>query len=93
MVALDQLCDDILMEEMASAGCLGVAVGVESVDEDNCLAVGKRHNIGRPFPEAVNRANDLGSQSPTGIDGCGAIWGDTNNLNRILRASFGCGSG
>jgi len=50
------------MQEMASSGCLGVAVGVESVDDDNCLSVGKRHNVGQPFPEAVHRANELGIQ-------------------------------
>ena len=62
MVTLDQLCDDPLMEEMASSGCLGVAVGVESVDDDNCLSVRKDQNVGRPFQEAVRRANDLGIQ-------------------------------
>ncbi len=62
MVTLDQLCDGALMQEMAYAGCLGVAVGVESVDDDNCLSVGKRQNVSQPFPEAVSRANELGIQ-------------------------------
>lgn len=62
MVTLDQFCDGALMQEMASAGCLGVAVGVESVDDDNCISVGKFHNVGRPFPEAVHRANEMGIQ-------------------------------
>jgi radical SAM superfamily enzyme YgiQ (UPF0313 family) len=62
MVTLDQLCDDDLMRDMASSGCLGVAVGVESLDEDNCVSVGKRQNVGRPFPEAVGRANEKGLQ-------------------------------
>ena len=62
MVTLDQFCDGALMEEMASSGCLGVAVGVESVDDDNCLSVDKSHNVGQPFPEAVHRANELGIQ-------------------------------
>jgi radical SAM superfamily enzyme YgiQ (UPF0313 family) len=62
MVTLDQFCDGALMQEMASAGCLGVAVGVESVDDDNCISVGKFHNVGRPFPEAVRRANEMGIQ-------------------------------
>ncbi len=62
MVTLDQLCDGALMQEMAYSGCLGVAVGVESVDNDNCLSVGKRHNVGQPFTEAVRRANKLGIQ-------------------------------
>jgi radical SAM superfamily enzyme YgiQ (UPF0313 family) len=62
MVTLDQLCDGILMQEMASSGCLGVAVGVESVDDDNCLSVGKRQNVGQPFPKAVRQANNLGVQ-------------------------------
>jgi radical SAM superfamily enzyme YgiQ (UPF0313 family) len=62
MVTLDQLCDRALMQEMASSGCLGVAVGVESIDDDNCLSVGKPHNVGQPFPEAVRHANELGIQ-------------------------------
>jgi len=28
-------------EELAASGCLGVAVGVESVDDDNCTSVSK----------------------------------------------------
>lgn len=62
MVTLDQFCDSALMQEMASSGCLGVAVGVESVDDDNCLSVGKRHNVSQPFPEAVCQANEKGIQ-------------------------------
>ncbi|MFC1737135.1 B12-binding domain-containing radical SAM protein [Candidatus Hydrogenedentota bacterium] len=62
MVALDQLCDGPLMQEMADSGCLGVAVGVESVDDDNCVSVGKGHNVGQPFPEAVRQANEKGIQ-------------------------------
>ena len=62
MITLDQLCDDALMQEMASSGCLGAAVGVESIDDDNCVSVSKRHNVGRPFPDAVCQTNDLGIQ-------------------------------
>ncbi len=62
MITLEQLCDGALMQAMASSGCLGVAVGVESVDDDNCVSVGKRHNVGQPFSEAVRQANDLGIQ-------------------------------
>ena len=62
MITLDQLCDHALMQAMASSGCLGVAVGVESIDDSNCLSVGKGHNVGRPFREAVRQANDLGIQ-------------------------------
>ncbi len=62
MITLDQLCDSTLMREMASSGCLGVAVGVESVDDDNCASVRKNQNVGRPFPEAVLQANELGIQ-------------------------------
>lgn len=62
MVTLDQFCDADLMQAMAASGCLGVAVGVESIDVDNCLSVGKRQNVGQPFPEAVRQANELGIQ-------------------------------
>ncbi len=62
MVTLDQFCDDTLMQNMASAGCQGVAVGVESPDDDNCIAVAKFHNVGRSFPAAVRQANGLGIQ-------------------------------
>ncbi|MCX6877002.1 MAG: radical SAM protein [Verrucomicrobia bacterium] len=60
MVTLDQLCDDALMQELADSGCLGVAVGIESINDDNCLTVGKHQNVGRAIPEAVRRANELG---------------------------------
>ncbi len=62
MVTLDQLCDKALMEEMAASGCLGVAVGVESVNDDNCYSVHKHHNVGQPFPDAVRQANNQGIQ-------------------------------
>jgi len=62
MITLDQFCDGALMEAMASSGCLGVAVGVESVDDDNCLSVDKRQNVGQPFAEAVRHANEHGLQ-------------------------------
>ncbi len=62
MMTLDQFCDGALVEEMASSGCLGVAVGVESIDDDNCISVGKHHNVGQPFPEAVRHAHEQGIQ-------------------------------
>ncbi len=62
MLTVDQFCDGPLIEEMAASGCLGVAVGVESVDDDNCVSVNKRHNAGQPFSEAVCHANRLGVQ-------------------------------
>lgn len=63
MVTVDQFCDPALMDEMAAAGCLGVAVGVESVDDNNCAAVSKYQNLQQPFVDAVHRANQLGIQS------------------------------
>jgi radical SAM superfamily enzyme YgiQ (UPF0313 family) len=62
MITLDQFCDGALMEAMAASGCLGVAVGVESVDDDNCVSVRKRQNVGQPFADAVRRANEQGLQ-------------------------------
>jgi radical SAM superfamily enzyme YgiQ (UPF0313 family) len=62
MITLDQLCDGALMQDMASSGCLGVAVGLESIDDDNCVSVGKHHNMGHSFPEAVRQANEKGIQ-------------------------------
>ena len=63
MVTVDQYCDRTLMEEMAASGCLGVAVGVESADENNCAAVSKYQNLQQPFTDAVHRANQLGIQT------------------------------
>jgi radical SAM superfamily enzyme YgiQ (UPF0313 family) len=62
MATVDQLCDGALMEEAAAAGCLGLAVGLESIDDDNCAALGKLQNLRRPFAEAVRRAAALGVQ-------------------------------
>jgi radical SAM superfamily enzyme YgiQ (UPF0313 family) len=63
MVTVDQFCDGALMEEMASSGCLGVAVGVESVDDDNCASVSKYQNLHQPFPDAVRHAHECGVQT------------------------------
>ncbi len=63
MVTVDQFCDNALMEEMASSGCLGVAVGVESLDDDNCASVNKNHNLQQPFSDAVHHANNCGIQT------------------------------
>jgi radical SAM superfamily enzyme YgiQ (UPF0313 family) len=62
MITLQQLCDSDLIHEMALSGCLGVAVGIESVDEDNCVTVDKSHNVGLPVIEAIKQANKLGIQ-------------------------------
>jgi len=63
MVTVDQFCDSALIEEMASSGCLGVAVGVESVDDDNCASVSKYQNLQQPFSDAVRLANKYGIQA------------------------------
>ena len=63
MVTVDQFCDSALMEEMASSGCLGVAVGVESLDDDNCASVSKFQNLHQPFADAVLHANANGIQT------------------------------
>ena len=63
MVTVDQFCDPALMEELAASGCLGVAVGVESMDDNNCAAVSKYQNLQQPFVDAVQRANQLGIQT------------------------------
>jgi len=63
MVTVDQFCNRVLLETMASSGCLGVAVGLESVDDDNCTAVSKYQNVQQPFTDAVRHANQLGIQT------------------------------
>lgn len=62
MVTVDQFCDSALVEEMAASGCAGVAVGVESVDDDNCTSVSKYQNLQQPFADAVRFANKCGIQ-------------------------------
>lgn len=62
MVTVDQFCDSALVEEMALSGCLGVAVGVESIDDDNCAALSKYQNLQQPFSDAVHHANKYGIQ-------------------------------
>jgi radical SAM superfamily enzyme YgiQ (UPF0313 family) len=62
MVTVDQFCDRELMEATAASGCLGVAVGLESLDEDNCASVGKHQNLRQPFGEAVRLASKYGIQ-------------------------------
>jgi radical SAM superfamily enzyme YgiQ (UPF0313 family) len=62
MVTVDQFCDRALMGEMAASDCLGVAVGVESIDDDNCASVDKYQNLQQPFSDAVDHANKCGVQ-------------------------------
>ena len=50
------------MKDMAFSGCLGVAVGIESVDDDNCASVRKYQNMQQPFSDAVSYANECGMQ-------------------------------
>lgn len=63
MITVDQFCDAPLLETMAASGCLGVAIGVESVDDDNCASVSKYQNLQQPFADAVQHANRLGIQT------------------------------
>lgn len=62
MVTVDQFCNQALIQEMAASGCLGVAVGVESVDDDNCAAISKYQNLRQPFSESLKYANQHGIQ-------------------------------
>jgi radical SAM superfamily enzyme YgiQ (UPF0313 family) len=63
MITVDQYCDKALMEEMAASGCLGVAVGIESIDDDNCASVNKYQNLKQPLSDTVFNANKYGIQS------------------------------
>ncbi len=63
MVTLEQFCGADLIQTIAASGSLGLAVGVESIDDENCLSEGKGRNVGKPFPEALRRANKLGIQA------------------------------
>lgn len=63
MITMDQFCDQALMGEMAASGCLGVAVGLESLDSDNCAAIKKYQNIQQAFLDAVIHTNGLGIQT------------------------------
>jgi radical SAM superfamily enzyme YgiQ (UPF0313 family) len=85
MVTMDQVCDRALMEEMAGSGCLGVAVGVESVDDDNCASVGKFQNLQQPFPDAVRHVNRLGIHAVALIM-IGLPHDTPDRLSRTLRA-------
>ncbi len=62
MVTVDQLCDRDLVEEMAASGCQGVAVGIESVDDENCRSVDKNQNRRKPLASAVRYASERGIQ-------------------------------
>jgi radical SAM superfamily enzyme YgiQ (UPF0313 family) len=63
MITVDQFCDSALMDALALSGCLGVAVGVESIDDDNCASVSKYQNLQQPLLDAVRHANKLGIQT------------------------------
>ncbi|MCE9635155.1 MAG: B12-binding domain-containing radical SAM protein [Planctomycetes bacterium] len=62
MVTLDQFCDRDLVREAGESGCIGVAVGVESIDDDNCASVSKYQNVGRSVADAARWAGECGMQ-------------------------------
>jgi len=62
MVTLDQFCDRDLMREMADSGCIGIAVGVESIEDDNCAAISKYQNLGRCVADAARWTGECGIQ-------------------------------
>jgi radical SAM superfamily enzyme YgiQ (UPF0313 family) len=84
MVTVDQFCDRELVAELAASGCLGLAVGIESIDDDNCASVGKDQNLRQPFAEAVRHANERGIQTAALLM-CGLPHDTPERLARTLR--------
>ncbi len=56
----DQLCNKNLVDLAAASGCRGVAVGIESPDEDNQKSINKSQNLKQPIAQAVRYANRKG---------------------------------
>ena len=59
-ITVDQICDKELVDELAASGCLAVATGVESLEDDNIKSVSKAQNKGMPLADAVRYCRSKG---------------------------------
>ncbi len=59
-ITVDQLCDHGLIDSLAAAGCVGVAAGIETLDEENTRDINKMQNLHRDIAEAVRYAGTKG---------------------------------
>lgn len=61
-VSIDVTNDPILVRTMAQAGCTGVFVGFESLNEDSIIATGKRTPLPDDYSRRVKLFHDVGIQ-------------------------------
>jgi radical SAM superfamily enzyme YgiQ (UPF0313 family) len=71
--SIDIVKDDELLDLMERSGCIGIFVGIESLDAEDIRVVGKKQNKVALYREAVDRLHDRGicvmAGFISGIDG------------------------
>src|SRR5512135_3289295 len=58
--SIDVVQDRELLDLMERSGCIGVFLGIESLDEDDLRGVGKLHNRTARYREAIERLHERG---------------------------------
>lgn len=58
--SIDIVKDDELMKRMERSGCIGIFLGIESLDAGDLTQVGKRQNKAAEYADAIRRLHDRG---------------------------------
>ena len=58
--SIDITRDTRLLDQMERSGCIGVFLGIESLDRGDLVAVGKRQNRARAYADAIRRLHERG---------------------------------
>lgn len=58
--SIDIVKDRELLERMEQSGCIGIFLGIESLDDADLASCGKRQNRATEYAEAVKRLHDRG---------------------------------
>ena len=58
--SIDIVKDDELMKRMEASGCIGIFLGIESLDDADLRACGKRQNRASEYRDAIAKLHDRG---------------------------------
>ncbi len=83
--SIDIVKDDDLLRRMRRSGCIGIFLGIESLDAEDLKQVGKRQNKASEYKLAIDKLHDHGICVMAGF-----IAGfDDQDPNRIVRTAEG----
>jgi len=58
--SIDIVYDKELLDLMEKSGCIGIFLGIESIDDRDLRSVGKHQNHASKYEEAISRLHDRG---------------------------------